>query len=49
MGKENTKQVPVYLTTDKYDRLVLAAKDKRESLTRYLETALDLRLKKQKQ
>lgn len=48
MGKENTKQVPVYLPNEKYDRLVNAAKDKRESLTKYLETALDVRLKKEK-
>jgi len=41
------KQVPVYLPENKYDSVKRLAKKNRLSLTRWIEEAIDLKIKKE--
>jgi len=47
MGKANIKQVPVYMLTDKHEIIKRLAGVKRESLTKWIEQAIDAKIKKE--
>lgn len=44
---KNVKQVPVYLLDEKYQVVKKLASSKRESLTKWIESAIDLKIKKE--
>jgi len=47
MSKEKVKQVPVYLLPGKYDTVKKLATSNRESLTKWIESAIDAKIKKE--
>lgn len=47
MKKSNVKQVPVYLLDTKHAKVKQLAEGSRESLTKWIESAIDAKIKKE--
>lgn len=47
MEKDKVKQIPVYILQGKYDSVKRLAGLKRESMTKWIESAIDAKIKKE--